>query len=109
MDVPSSEIPFVQGVTESNCYYNISLAFSNVTYSMRLDNVLIDPNTQENFTPIFYVNGTVVNTCPLCVVEQGDSIQVNLAVPCSECVSKSSLYLCVMGDHFGCGGTVVLP
>jgi hypothetical protein len=108
-DSHSSDIPIIQGVTKSNGYYNISLAFSNVADPIRLDNILIDPNTQEKFTPTFYVNGTAVSTYPLGLLKRGDSLQVNLTVPCSECASKSSLYLCVMGDTIGCGREVMLP
>ena len=109
VDSRSSDFPIVQDVTKSNGYYNISLEFSNVANPIRLDNVLINPNSQEDFNPTIYVNGTIVKTYPLSSLKSGDSVQVNLTLPCSECASKSSLYLCVMGDSFGCGKEVTLP
>ena len=104
-----SDFFIVQGVTKSNGYYNISLAFQNVTDPIRLDNILINPNSQEDFHPTIYVNGTIARAYPLGSLKSGDSLQVNLTLPCSECASKSSLYLCVMGDSFGCGKEVTLP
>ena len=105
-----SDFPYVQGVTKSNGYYNISLAFSNVTDPIRLDNILINPNSQENVTDLtIYVNGTTVNTYPLSYLHSGDSLQVNLTLPCTEYASGSTISLCVMGDCIGCGEGVVLP
>jgi hypothetical protein len=102
-------LPYVQVVTRSNGYYNISLAFSNVTDPIRLDNILVNPNGQEDFDPTIYMNGTIMKRYPLGSLKRGDSLQVNLTLPCSEFASKSSLYLCIMGDSFGCGKEITLP
>jgi hypothetical protein len=45
-----SVLPTLQGVTKSNGYYNISLAFVNVTYQERLDNILVNPNSPNDVT-----------------------------------------------------------
>jgi hypothetical protein len=107
-----SVLPKLQGVTKSNGYYNISLAFTNVTYRERLDNILVNPNSPEDVTGLIaYLNGTALDAgAPITrFLESGDSLQINLTLPCTEFASGSEIYLCVMGDHFGCGESVVLP
>jgi hypothetical protein len=107
-----SVLPVVQGVSKSNGCYNISLAFVNVTYRERLDNILVNPNSPEDVTGLVaYLNGTALDAgAPIaCSLESGDSLQINLTLPCSEFASGSTIYLCAMGDHFGCGKSVVLP
>ena len=85
VDSHPSDLPYIQGVTKSNGYYNISLAFSDVSDLIRLDNILVNPNSQEDTTdPTIYVNGTAVNTYPLSSLQSGDSLQVNLTLPCNE-------------------------
>jgi hypothetical protein len=109
-DSHSSDLPYLQGVTKSYGYYNISLAFSNVTDSERLDNILVNPNSPETVTDLtIYVNGTIANKYPFSYLQSGDSLQVNLTLLCTAYASGSTLYLCVMGDTFGCGREVVLP
>lgn len=109
VDPHSSVIPSVQGVTKSNGYYNISLAFSNVSDPVRLDNILINPHSSGDApNSTIYVNGTAVNTYPLSSLNSGDSLQVNLTIPTAGYDSRT-VYLCIMGDCFGCGRTVALP
>ena len=109
---PSSN-PSLQGVTKNGGYYNISLAFTNVTYPERLDNILINPNSPGNVAGLTaYLNGTasnIPNVSESCNLKKGDSLQVNLVFPCSNFTSGSEVYLAVMGDYFGCGGYVLLP
>jgi hypothetical protein len=108
----SSDYPYFQGVTKSNGYYNISLAFSKVYDSERLDNIIINPNSQENITGLtFYLNGTaVVAPNPASYnLKSGDSLQVNFTVPCSEFASGSTMLVNVVGDSFGWNTEVVLP
>lgn len=107
-----SVFPRVQGVTKSNGYYNISLAFTNVTYPERLDNILVNPNSPVDVTGLIaYLNGTALEAgAPITwSLESGDSLQINLTLPCTEFASGSEIYLCIMGDYFGCGESVVLP
>lgn len=107
-----SVFPKLQGVTKSNGFYNISLAFINVTYAERLDNILVNPYSSEAVTDLTaYLNGMALDTgAPISYnLESGDSLQVNLTLPCAEFASGSTLALCVMGEHFGCGLSVVLP
>jgi len=110
-DSHSPGFPHVQGVTKSNGHYNISLAFSNVEYPVRLDNIIIiNPNNHEDTTtPTIYVNGTVMNTYPLSRLNSGDSLQINLTVPTAKYDLGTTLNLYIMGDCFGCGKTIVLP
>ena len=108
----SSDCPCFQGVTKSNGYYNISLAFSNVTDPERLDNILINPNSQENISDLtFYLNGTAVNAPNPATynLNSGDSLEVNFTVPCAEFASGSTMSVYVVGDSFGWGTEVVLP
>ena len=108
----TSDNPSFQGVTKNDGYYNISLAFKNVTYAERLDNILINPNSQENVIGLTaYLNGTAVNAPdPVsCNLQKGDSLQVNLVFPCTNFASGTTIHLDVIGDNFGCGGSVVLP
>jgi hypothetical protein len=107
----NSVLPSVQGVTKSNGYYNISLAFTNVTYRENLDNILVNPNSPEDVTGLIaYLNGTALDAgAPItCSLESGDSLQIDLTLPCTEFASGSTINLCVMGTHFGCGKSVVL-
>lgn len=111
-DSHSADLPLVQEVTRNNGYYNISLAFSNVTDPIRLDNILVNPNSDENIKDLtFYLNGTALNAGDpaRCNLKSGDSLQVNLTLPCTECASGSKLYLCVIADCIGCGEEIVLP
>jgi hypothetical protein len=97
-------------VTKNSEYYNISLAFSKVADPIRLDNILVNPNSREDVAkPTICINGTIVSTYPLGFLQSGDSLQVNLFLPCTDYASGSSLHLWVTGDCFGCGKEVVLP
>lgn len=110
-DSHSADLPVIQEVTKNNGYYNISLAFSNVTDPIRLDNILVNPNSEETIKDLtFYLNDTALNAGDpaRCNLKSGDSLEVNLTLPCSEYTSGSTLYLCVMGS-IGCGEEVVLP
>jgi hypothetical protein len=107
-----SVFPKVQSVTKSNGFYNIHLAFVNVTYPERLDNILINPHSSETITGLIaYLNGTALDAgAPItCGLESGDSLEINLTFPCIEFASGSTITLCVLGDCFGCGTNVVLP
>jgi hypothetical protein len=108
-----SILPKVQGVTKNNGFYNISLAFINVTYAENLDNILINPNNSKATTGLVaYMNGTALDEgAPVaCKLESGDSMQINLILPISLFASSGeTVNLCVMGDSFGCGIPIVLP
>jgi hypothetical protein len=107
-----SVLPKVQGVTKNNGFYNISLAFINVTYAENLDNILINPNNSKAITGLVaYMNGTALDEgAPVaCKLKSGDSMQINLTLPISEFASGETVNLCVMGDCFGCGIPIVLP
>ncbi len=107
-----SVFPKLQGVTKNNGLYNISLAFTNVTYPVKLDNVLINPNSSEDAAVLVaYMNGTALDEgAPIaCGLKRGDSMQINLTLPINKFASGETLHLCVMGDCFGCGIPVVLP
>jgi hypothetical protein len=111
-DSHSSDLPYLQGVTKSNGYYNISLAFSNVADPVRIDNILINPQSQESITDtIFYLNGTTVDAAdPVrCNLKSGDSLQINLTLPCTKHASGSTITLCVIGNPIGYNTEVVLP
>jgi len=107
-----SVFPKVESVTESNGFYNIHLAFVNVTYRERLDNILINPHSSETITGLIaYLNGTALDAgAPVtCGLESGDSLEINLTFPCIEFASGSSITLCVLGDCFGGETSIVLP
>lgn len=77
-----------------------------------MDNIIINPNSQENITDLtFYLNGTTVKAPDPASynLKSGDSLQVNLTVPRTEFTSGSTIVICVMGDHFGWNKGVVLP
>jgi hypothetical protein len=96
---------------KNNGVYNISLAFVNVTYNERLDNILLNPNSEEEVTGLVaYLNGTALPSgAPItCSLRSGDSLRVDLTVPCTEFASGEELYLCIMGDCFMSGKTVKL-
>lgn len=107
-----SVLPKVEGVTKNDGFYNISLAFINVTYAENLENILINPNNSK--APIglvAYMNGTALDeSAPIaCKLEGGDSMQINITLPISEFASGETVNLCVMGEGFGCGLPIVLP
>ena len=57
-DSHASDIPKIQKITNSNGYYNIPIAFSKVADPSRLDNILINPNSEvtvKDFT--FHLDG----------------------------------------------------
>jgi hypothetical protein len=107
-----SVLPKVEGITKNNGFYNISLAFINVTYAENLDNILINPNNSKATTGLVaYMNGTALDeSAPIaCKLAGGDSMQINLTLPSNEFASGETVNLCVMGEGFGCGIPVVLP
>ncbi len=111
-DSHSKDLPTLLGVTKNNGYYNISLAFTNVTDSETLDNILINPQSSKTVTDsTFYLNGTAINQQdPVgCNLKSGDSLQINLTLPCTDFPSGSTITLEVMGNCFGCSKAVVLP
>jgi hypothetical protein len=104
--------PRLQGVTKNDNYYNVSLLFSNQAYNQTLNNILINPNSQEKVIGLTaYLNGTAVDsTEPISyTLQQGNSLQVNLVFPCTNFASGTSINIHVIGDTFGCSGFVVLP
>jgi hypothetical protein len=106
----STTSPCIQSVTKTNSYYNISIAFSNVTYAETVDNILVNPNSPANKTdPTIYLNGTVANTYPLANLQRGDSLRVDVTVPCSEYAPDSTLYLNIICDCCGSGKYIQLP
>ena len=111
-DSHSKDLPILQGVTKNNGYYNITLAFTNVTDTETLDNILVNPQSSETVTDsTFYLNGTAINqqTPVSCNLKSGDNLQINLTLPCTEFPSGSTINLEVTGNSFGCGKAVVLP
>jgi hypothetical protein len=107
-----SVLPQLQFVIKTNGVYNISLAFVNVTYRERLDNILLNPNSEEEVTGLVaYLNGTALpSDAPItCSLNSGDSLRVDLTMPCTEFASGEELYLCIMGDCFMAGKTIKLP
>jgi hypothetical protein len=107
-----SVLPVVQGVARSNGFYDVQLAFINVTYNEQLENILINPHSSEEVAGLIaYLNGTALAAgAPItCSLASGDGVQINLTFPCSEFDSGSTVELCVMGDCFLCGKSVVLP
>ena len=111
-DSHSQDLPNLEGVTKNNGCYNITLAFTNVTDSETLDNIVINPQGSETvMDQTFYLNGTVVNQQdPVsCSLKGGDSLQINLTLPCTEFPSGSTINLEVVGNSFGCDKAVVLP
>ena len=102
-DSHSQDLPILQGVTKNNGYYNITLAFTNVTDSETLNNILINPQISKTVTDsTFYLNGTAINPQdPVsCNLNSGDSLQINLTLPCTEFPSGSTITLQVMGEQF---------
>ena len=111
-DSHSQDLPNLEGVTKNNGYYNITLAFINVTDSENLDNILVNPQSSKTvIDSTFYLNGTAINPQdPVsCNLNSGDSLQINLTLPCTEFPSGSTITLQVMGNSFGSGKAVVLP
>ena len=111
-DSHSQDLPNIEGVTKNNGYYNITLAFINVTDSETLDNILVNPQSSKTMTDsTFYLNGTAINQQePVsCNLKSGDNLQINLTLPCTEFPSGSTINLEVTGNSFGCGKAVVLP
>ena len=49
-DSHSSDFPTVQAATKNSGYYNVTLAFTNVTDPERLDNILINPQSSKTVT-----------------------------------------------------------
>ncbi len=108
----SRDFPVLGGATKNNDYYNISLAFANVTDNETLDNILINPQSSKTVTDAtFYLNGTAVNQQDpvTCSLKSGDSLQISLTLSCSEFPSGSTIMLDVMGSCFGCGEALRLP
>ncbi|MCW4003389.1 MAG: hypothetical protein NWE95_05700 [Candidatus Bathyarchaeota archaeon] len=109
----TSNNPSFESITKNDGYYNISLAFSNVTYNEKLNGIVIinSSNHENDINPTAYLNGTAVGaTDPIsCNLQRGDSLQVNLVFPCANLDSGTTINIHVMGDVFGCGGSVVLP
>jgi hypothetical protein len=101
------------GVTRNDGYYNISLAFSNVNYTRQLQNIMINPNSNDAVVGLKgYINGTAVNTeNPVfsSLINNGDSLRVDLLVPCADFRSGTTIYMQVIGGGFGSGGTILLP
>jgi hypothetical protein len=111
-DYRSQDLPNFQDVTKNNGYYNITLAFNKVIDSEKLNNIVINPQSGKMVNDsIFYLNGTAVSQQdPVsCNLKSGDSLQINLLLPCNEFPSGSTVNLEVIGNSFGCGKAVALP
>lgn len=108
-----SDSPSLVGVTKDFDYYNISLAFSSINYSRELQNIIINPHSEEAVNGLFgYINGTTVkgpNPVFRSFIETGDNLQVNLMVPCEAFNSGTTIELQVFGAGFGCAGTILFP
>ena len=112
VDSHASDLPCVQSVTKNDGYYNISVVFSNVSDSERLENILINPQSQKNITNLTAcLNGTELNMMDSISynLKSGDSLQINLRFPCTEYASGTTITLCIMGDTFGYNEPVILP
>jgi hypothetical protein len=109
----TSSSPSLAGVSKTNGYYIISLAFSSVNYSRQLQNTLINPNNQEVVAGLTGdINGTSVNgTNPVFAycLKSGDNLQVKAQFPCSAFVSGTTIWVEVMGDCFGTRVEILLP
>lgn len=109
----ASNNPSLVGVAKSDGYYNISFAFSSVNYTRELQNIMINPNSNDAVVGLKgNINGTAVNEeNPVfsSLISKEDSIQVDLLVPCADFRSGTTIYLQVLGDGFGSGGTILLP
>jgi hypothetical protein len=112
--VNDSVFPRLLAVTKNEGFYNVSLAFTNVSYAEALQNILVNPNSPQDTNGdgvVAYMNGTALKQdAPIAYcLKKGDSLQIDLTVPCQELESKAEPYLCVIGDHFGCGIPLKLP
>jgi hypothetical protein len=105
--------PSLVGVAKSDGYYNISFAFSSVNYTRQLQNFLINPNSNDVVVGLKgYINGTAVNgENPVfsSLIDKGDSLQVNLLIPCADFSSGTTINVQVLGAGFGSSGKILLP
>jgi hypothetical protein len=73
---------------------------------------MINPNSDDAVAGLKgYINGTAVNgENPVfsSLINKGDSLQVNLLIPCTDFSSGTTINVQVLGDCFGCGGTILL-
>ncbi len=109
----ASDNPSLVGVRKADGYYNISFAFSSANYTRQLQNVLINPNSNNEVVGLKgYINGTAVNEeNPVfsSLINKGDSLQVNLLIPSADFHSGTNIDVQVLGDCFGSSGTILLP
>jgi hypothetical protein len=105
--------PSLVGVAKSNGYYNLSFAFSSVNYTRQLQNFMINPNSNDVVVGLKgYINGTALNgENPVfsSLINKGDSLQVDLLIPCADFPSGTTINVEVLGSGFGSGGSILLP
>ena len=81
----ASDNPSLAGVVKSDGYYDISFTFSSVNYTRQLQNIMINPNSNDAVAGLKgNINGTAVNEeNPVfsSLINKGDSLQVDLLVP----------------------------
>lgn len=108
-----SDNPSLVGVTKNDDYYKISLAFSSVNYTRQLQNIMINPSSNDAVVGLKgYINGTAVNVeKPVFsyLINKNDNIQVDLLVPCADFSSGTTINVQVFGEGFGSCGTILLP
>jgi hypothetical protein len=109
----ASDNPSLMGVAKSDGYYDISFAFSSTNYTRQLQNIMINPNSNDAVVGLKgSINGTAVNEeNPVfsSLINKGDSLQVDLLVPTADFPSGTAINVQVLGSGFGCGGTILLP
>jgi hypothetical protein len=106
-----SNNPSLQSVSKSNGYCTITFVFSDVRYSEKLYGVfLFNRDSGEDISGVTtYVNGAAVdfseplNYAPATV----DTLQV--VFPCDNLTAETEIRVEMIGDCFGCGGSVILP
>jgi hypothetical protein len=111
IDAHSSDLPYFQQVTKSNGYYNIALAFSNVADPISVDNIIVNPRSEDAQDAVFYLNGTAVNASePVRFnLKSGDSLQINITLPCTKYAQGSTVELWLTGNSIGYNREITLP
>lgn len=109
----ASDNPSLAGVVKSDGYYDISFTFSSVNYTRQLQNIMINPDSNDAVAGLKgNINGTAVNEeNPVfsSLINKGDSLQVDLLVPTADFLSGTTINVQVFGDCFGSGGTILIP
>ncbi len=88
-------------ITKSRDAYNLSFTLPNANYTRELQNIIINPRSDEPKTGLTeYINGTVVNgTNPIskAIIKAGDNLQVNLMRPYTAFKSGTTIEVQVLG------------